>query len=363
MKIIYRQLLTDKIIKFRVFLCLLLLTFGLSTSASAQYKTDKINDLALIYQGGANRLDWTQDQFLPYVVHQFADGHKDWLFDGFLFLDFSDGKGRGYAYGYNKDNARKKEWLWLLDRLFEKGKALSALDACIQQEKKELGNPRFQHTVVLGLPIALPRQTDWGELDGKALDFNNQSDQIKAMKWYVKQLLKRFKEAKYKHIKLAGFYWVDEDIATCKNLSKYVSKYAHSQHKRMYWIPYWKAKGFEQWKELGFDIAYQQPNHFFTDTIPDSRLDEACQSALSNNMGMEFEFDERALFEHKNSFYNRMKAYIDIFEKHNAFKESAIAYYSGSKAILEMYKSKNPKDIEIMDRLSKLIVDRRAYLK
>lgn len=349
--------------KFQTFSSFVVLIFAFSIPLFAQYKTDKINDLALIYQGGVNRLDWTQDQLLPYVVHQFADGHKDWLFDGFLFLDFSDGKGRNYAYGYNKDNARKEEWVWLLNRLFEKGKALSALDDCIQREKKELENPTFQHSVVVGLPIALPKQTDWGVLDGKTLDFNNQADQIKAMTWYVKQLTKRFKKANYKNIKLVGFYWIDEDIATCKKLSIDISKYVHSQNKRMYWIPYWKAKGYEQWKQLGFDIAYQQPNHFFTATIPDSRLDEACQSALSNNMGMEFEFDERALFTHKNSFYNRMKAYIDVFEKHSAFKNSAIAYYSGSKAILEMYKSEDPNDLEIMDRLAKLIVERRSQSK
>lgn len=363
MKIISEQRLKSEGFKFQTLLCFVVLSFTFFISVFAQYKTDKIKDLALIYQGGVNRLDWTQEQFLPYVVHQFADGHKDWLFDGFLFLDFSDGKGRNYAYGYNKENARKEEWVWLLNRLFEKGKGLSALDNCIQREKKELGNPRFLHSVVIGLPIALPKQTDWGTLDGKALNFNNQTDQIRAMKWYVKQLIKKFRKANYENIKLVGFYWIDEDIATCKDLSMYISKYVHSYNKQMYWIPYWKAKGYEQWKQLGFDIAYQQPNHFFTATIPDSRLDEACQSALLNNMGMEFEFDERALFTHKDSFYYRMKAYIDVFEKYNVFKNSAIAYYSGSKAILEMYKSKDPNDIEIMDRLANLIVKRRNRLK
>ena len=79
----------------------------------------------------------------------------------------------------------------------------------------------------------------------------------------------RFKKAKYKNLELAGFYWVDEDIATCKDLPKYVSQYIRSKKKEFVWIPYWKAKGYEQWKDLGFDIAYQQPNHFFTKDIPD----------------------------------------------------------------------------------------------
>ena len=53
---------------------------------------------------------------------------KDWLFDGFLFLEFKDGSGRNYTVGYEKLNARKTEWEWLLERIFEQGKSLSALD-------------------------------------------------------------------------------------------------------------------------------------------------------------------------------------------------------------------------------------------
>ena len=37
------------------------------------------------------------------------------------------------------------------------------------------------------------------------------------------------------------------------------------------------------------------------------------------NMGMELEFDERALFDAKDSFYNRLVAYIDHFERQQAF--------------------------------------------
>ena len=139
--------------------CLLFITMDShALSIDKGYRQNKIKDLALIYQGGVHRIDWTSDQFLPYVVHQFADGHKDWLFDGFLFLEFTDGKGCGFATRYSDKNARKKEWLWLLDRLFEDGKALSALDRCIGTQIKEIGKPDFTHHtpiftfVISGLP-------------------------------------------------------------------------------------------------------------------------------------------------------------------------------------------------------------------
>lgn len=344
--------------------CLLFITMDShALSIDKGYRQNKIKDLALIYQGGVHRIDWTSDQFLPYVVHQFADGHKDWLFDGFLFLEFTDGKGCGFATRYSDKNARKTEWLWLLDRLFEDGKALSALDRCIGTQIKEIGKPDFTHQIVLCLPEVLPGQKDWGEVDGEPMDFSRQEDQVKATRWYIDELMKRFKQAKYKHLKLSGFYWLAEDIDFTKDLSVPLSKYIHSMNKTFCWIPYWQAKGYNQWKELGFDIAYQQPNHFFKASIPDKRLEEACQSAATLNMGMELEFDERALFDAKDSFYNRLVAYIDHFERQQAFRTSAMAYYSGNHAVLDMYKSTNPKDHEVMDRLANLIVSRRGKQK
>ena len=226
------------------------------------FRKNTIKDLALIYQGGINRMDWTEEQFRPYVMHQFQDGRKEWLFDGFLFLEFSDGKGRRYAQGYGKD-ARKQEWEWLLQRLFEEGKSLSALDACIETVKKEIGEPEFRHRVVIGLPAAMFRQRDWGELNGKTLCFLYREDQVAATRWYVDRVLESFRNANYKNLDLAGFYWVDEDIAYNGDLSLSVSEYIHSKNLLFYWIPYWKAVGYDKWRELGFDMAYLQPNHFF----------------------------------------------------------------------------------------------------
>lgn len=337
---------------------------ALGSPAAAQgYQTaDDVQDLALIYQGGSHRLDWTVDEFRPYVVHEYADGTKDWLFDGFLFLEFKNGSGRHYTVGYEKLNARKGEWAWLLDRIFEEGKSLSALDACITEAAGELGKPGFKHQIVLGLPEAIRDQKDWGELDGRTLDFSKEEDQLAATRWYIDELVKRFKAAKYKNLELSGFYWVAETNNYCGELTVPISDYIHSLGKLFYWIPYWQSKGAEDWKALGFDVAYQQPNHFFNHSIPDSRLDDACAFARAHGMAMEFEFDEKATADRENSSYDRMKAYIDHFEKNDVFNTSALAYYCGNRGVLTLHESKNPKDHALMDRLARLIQMRR-YLK
>lgn len=336
--------------------------FGSPAAAQGYQTADDVQDLALIYQGGSHRLDWTVDEFRPYVVHEFSDGTKDWLFDGFLFLEFKNGSGRHYTVGYEKLNARKGEWAWLLDRIFEEGKSLSALDACITEEIAELGKPGFKHQIVLGLPEAILDQKDWGELDGRVLDFSKEEDQLAATRWYIDELMKRFKAAKYKNLELSGFYWVAETNSHCGELTVPISEYIHSLGKLFYWIPYWQSKGAEDWKALGFDVAYQQPNHFFNHSIPDSRLDAACAFAREHGMAMEFEFDEKATADRENSSHARMKAYIDHFEKNDVFNSSALAYYCGNRGVLTLHESKNPADHALMDRLARLIQMRR-YMK
>ena len=89
--------------------CLLLGSGALSSQPVVKgYMSTDIHDLVLIYQGGSHRLDWTEDQFLPYVIHEDSKGNKDWFFDGFLFLEFKDGKGRCYTSRYEKLSARNK---------------------------------------------------------------------------------------------------------------------------------------------------------------------------------------------------------------------------------------------------------------
>lgn len=356
----------------QIIIFLLLFTAGsLFCTAADKSKTPKygktnIADLVLIYQGGAHRtMAWTKDQFLPYLVHEDQQGNKNWLFDGFLFLEFKDGKGRNYAPGYDKLNARRQEWKWLLDRNFEKDKAFSALNRCIEEQIRIVGEPIFKHKLVAGIPSPILNQQDWGELNGKVMDFSRQEDRIEAAKWYIDQFLGRYKKEGYKRLKLEGFYWVDEDVRGCADILIPIGNYIRSKNLKFYWIPYWNAPGFDKWREYKFDFAWLQPNHFFNKKIGDERIDQACDFAKEMNMGMEMEFDGRALADHKADMRNRLVSYINAFEKNQTFAEASIAYYEGGDGIYSFYKSKNPKDKELMDRLAKLIVDRKkkSFLK
>ncbi|MCS2866351.1 DUF4855 domain-containing protein [Bacteroides thetaiotaomicron] len=140
-------------------------------------------------------------------------------------------------------------------------------------------------------------------MDGKANGlFQTRGIQVKATRWYIDELMERFKRAKYKHLKLSGFYWLAEDIDFTKDLSVPLSQVYSFNEQNILLDSVLAGKGYNQWKKLGFDIAYQRTEPLFKASIPDKRLEEACQSAATLNMGMELEFDERALFDAKDSF-------------------------------------------------------------
>ena len=318
-------------------------------------KTNYITDLALIYQGGVHRPDWNYEQMAPYVYR--VDGGKvDFLFDGFLFIEFKDGKGKDYSIGYEKEHTGKSEWSWLLDRNFEKKKAIPALNKVLSDRRKKGTRPAQRRQVVLTLPEPIFGQQNWGELHGRQLSFTNDDDRFLACKWYIDTALAYWKRSDLDQLDLAGFYWVAEQSSEGQELIPRIAAYINAKGLKFYWIPYWKAEGHGDWQKVGFDAAYQQPNHFFEEHIPDSRLDEACDFAKVHGMGMEMEFDSRV---QQPGFEKRLQAYIDAFARHGVLEKAAMAYYEGGDAMMKLAQSTQPHHRAIYKKVCDLIVKRQ----
>lgn len=331
-------------------------------AASLKYPEYKIRDLALIYHGDKRRPEWTVDDFVPYVSHKFADGHRDWTFDGFLFLETDiDGKVRFFPWA-GDEGATKADWQWYIDRLYQKDRGLDALDKCISRLKKEIGKPGFKHKIVLMMPVPVKGNKHWGSVDGRALDFDNVADQVAASEWYINQVAERFKKAKYKNLELTGIYWLDEDMCHTDGFPRHIAPFIHSKGLDFVWIPYFKGRGYESWRELGFDIAYQQPNYIFHTPRLEKRLDEACDVSLVNGMAMEFECDGMTPFHAENSNYDGVVKYIDAFERNKVWQTCPVAYYTGTKGLLELLNNPCPENQALTDRLFGIIVDRRAKM-
>ena len=318
-----------------------------------------IRDLVLIYQGGSHRMDYNAEQLRPYVVHEDRFGNRDWLFDGFLFLEFDSGKGVSYHVRGSAPLARKEDWAWLVDRHFESGKGIAALDDCIAAAVRELGEPPFRHKVVIGIPEPPRGQKDWGELEGRKLDFSNEEDRIAACKWYADLLEERFRSSGFRHLELAGFYWLPEILRQSREVTRALGDYVRSKGLRFYWIPYYTAQGYSEWRDRGFDAAYLQPTYFWNRKIGDERVDRACELARTYGMGLEMEFDMRASVKSEECRRDRGMGYMSSFRRNGVYRSSAIAYYEGGGGVYYFTKTTAPEDRAFIDTLAYFIRDRR----
>lgn len=347
----------------RLLFAIITAVISLSALAQGRFATNPISDLALLYYGASHRLAFTPEQVAPYVVHTFADGTKEWLFDGFLFLDFHDGGTCHFSPASNVGHAaRKNDWQKYLDDHFKPGRALDGLNTCIENYKDSIGDPGFRHKIVMTVPVPIPGQKDWGELDGRQLDFDNTDDCVAACQWFIDQFQQRFAEAGFDNLELNGVYWLDEQMDRNGDVVRQLAPVVHQKGLQFVWIPWFKSPGFENWRELGFDIAYLQPNYFFHKEMASSRLDEACRLARQYGMGMEFEADDRALSQNSDSYMSRMNDYVKYFKRYKVFDQSAIAYYTGEKLLKQFVDNPSATNQRAMDNLARQIVKHRKKM-
>lgn len=327
------------------------------TAVKGQYAHNEMQDLALVYMGATWRNKWTVDDFKPLVAHTFTDGHTDWFFPGFLFLEL-DYNTKTLCPGFGKVNPTKDDWQSYINQHFSATRGFAALDACIEEYKSQIGAPPFKHKIVMCIPSPLKNDTQWGKVNGKKLDFSKSEDRFAAVKWYIDEFINQFRNKHYKNIELEGFYWLDESTGNARNVIISTSTYLHRAGMRFYWIPFFTAAGRFEWKELGFDIAYLQPNYFFhPNKVSKDRLAEACKLARENGMGLEFEMDQRHL-EMREKFAHRAADYFDAFDANGVFENSAIAYYFQGKTINLLAASTVSEDKDLLERWASRVAKR-----
>ncbi|MDR1719568.1 MAG: DUF4855 domain-containing protein [Dysgonamonadaceae bacterium] len=319
-----------------------------------------IRDLVLIYDSyGTHRPEWNETRFAPYLSLERENGSHDWLFDGFLFIEFTD-VNYDFCTGYGHNPARKTEWTKLVQHcLFRENLSAQALDNLIEKIKPKAPAAGLRK-VVLTMPEPIKGQSDWGEVDGKTLSFLNDDDRITAAKWYIDYAISEYKAASFNNIQLAGFYWVSEAVGNSRTIVKTVADYIHSKGLNFYWIPYFNADGYSQWADFGFDEAWLQPNYFFDTSVPLSRLDEACALANKYNMSNEFEFDANALW--GGAKRQRMLDYIDAFKRNNVFRDKNISYYEGGDGLYRLFHGTS-EDLELYRLFTEIIAERQIRLK
>ncbi len=269
----------------------------------------------------------TEEQYLPHLVYMDGEGKAaDTFFDAFLYLPYSV-----YTYSYLYKCA--DGWKYYVDNLFTKDKNLDALSKAAKKAGDLLGIADYKVKVFFSILSTKVHYGEFpekfGDLDGDGVDEDMESfeGRKKALKWIIDTQIEKYNSGGYGNTILGGFYWFEEDIHYNDehelDLIAFVRKYLRSLGLKFFWIPYFQAWGFQEWKENGFDLACMQPNYAFSKDITVDRLYE--NATLTKQLGMCVELEIGGL---KPENIEKYKCYLDVGEE-TGYMNTVKMYYQG----------------------------------
>jgi hypothetical protein len=305
-------------------------------AAPADY--NNTHDVLLSYIiPGSNKI--TKEQYMPHVAYLENDKVKDTLFDSYLYLPYVK-----FLYdGQTKKALTKADWQSYIDCHFEKDVNMDALEAAVAETKTALGKSDYKVGVFLSILYPVTSQTSFGEVNGKNLDFSKLEDRKAAIKWLIDEQIKGFKAKGYQNIELKGFYWFTEELdyedEGLVELIKFTTDYVRQLKYFTFWIPYYQAAGYNNWQDVGFDLACYQPNYAFKLTTPTQRLYDAARAAKLLGMCIELEIGGSSAAD-----VDRLKTYYRVGAETGYMTDAIHMYYVNGMpgSIYNAYKSTDP---------------------
>ena len=369
-------------------------------------------DMTLVTMGWHNYAppEWTEERFASHVIYKDREGASHWLFDAFLCIDGWDPvRNLSYSLVNGRGSAVRESWEDLLDAWLGPDGALLRLDAAIGSAAAVLGTPPTPRYIVMAIPDPIRFQTFgdktsstkyWGELDGRTLDFADPADQQKACQWYMDRCRERFHSLRFRHLELAGFYILSEELHLDPAFYKAagqsfgaadtwnweyknweiiiprLASYAHSCREGLWWIPYCLAPGYKVWEDLGFDAAFMQPNHYWDHGQVSHPLSASTSAMRRYRMGMELEFEYSLVASvmadgrsgpdgaGNPTFYagdvpmlrGRVRDYMQACKDAGLYGQIPIAVYSGTDAMHQLAVSEDPGDREMYHDICQFII-------
>lgn len=318
-----------------------------NSQAAVQAPEPDARDILLVYTGSGSAEDtWSGPDFLPVVAYQDVRGKLSGrMFDTLLFLP------------YHGMPATRASWEAYLEDLFAPGKQLPALEEAAAQVNG-IDGLQGKEKVILTVPYPDEKEKIFGSLgeeDGKTvLSFSEEDagreqaleNRFAAVRWYYDKMMERWREAGFKHLELNGIYWykeyMDQTISGEKELVQNVARLVRGRGQNFYWIPFYGAQGYEEWKSYGFTHVFLQPNYYAVEDQPEERMVRAVELARRYQTGIELEYDEKVLS--NRYFYDLF--YKQLNRAHQLGldgEDETNAYFAGlKKALLDASSSKSP---------------------
>ena len=344
--------------------CLLLLSLlSLTAAARADFappqspRYGNMHDIMLAYMQPGH---WAQADFLPYVAYldKAAGGvPRDWSYDAWLFLMFGGAPdGGSYIHG----TAKLDGWQFYVDQLFMPDRNLAALDACLEDVGRRLNSPGRVCRVIIMIPYLSPKTEGFGDVDGDGRPENAalDADRLKAFRWVVDTILARWRERRYAHLQLDGFYWMNEGISgKDEAVGRATGEHLRQRGMNFHWIPWFSAPGYDKWRDLGFDLAIMQPNFAFMDVpagavvADEDRLTQNANLARGGGLGFEMELDYATDTNPGHRLELQLYLNHGVDDLDGYMHGCARAYYQSYDSIARLYRSDNPECNQLYDDL------------
>ncbi|MGV3463829.1 MAG: DUF4855 domain-containing protein, partial [Heyndrickxia sp.] len=274
---------------------------------------------------------WSTADLKPYQSYLVNDRSADRLFRGFIFNPIN-GREDHYLYPIYADFgelADIEDWKIALERLFTSGYNLDALSI-----NTKAG---FKTDVWVTIPYPNPSQTNFGTVDGRELNFNNNADREEAIKWWILNFQNKWNQATSLHEALSfkGFVWQRASItATDENLVKSINHFIRSNGFLSLWLQQYGSCGCPDWKEFGFDASCTNPN-FYGNTDHDfSWIANSTVFANYYRLGMQVFFGKGDLFKDRHLY-----DYLNYGIYNNYMNDSLLVYQFPNQTMRDIYEN------------------------
>lgn len=288
---------------------------------------------ALIYAAGRGHPRYASD-LLESTLYADSAGHPIRLFDGVVCLEVTSPLGHSFQ-NWQKGPPGREDFSGYLDTLLAPNGPLARTDSIVGAH-----NDSLSVTIMVPYPL------------GKAT--RESDERTPFLQWYLNLADSLFKARGFAHLRLWGFYWLGEGISRGDTLVvQHMSQLAHKSGFKMMWIPFYTSELAPKWRDLGFDVAFLQPNYFFTPSLDVSRMDSAVARAIRWGMNLEVEFDHRLVDD--SLFAGRLNPYVEAITEAGSEAFPNIAVYDGAGALYKLQRSGTPQGRRAYRQLVELL--------
>jgi hypothetical protein len=253
------------------------------------------------------------------------------LFTGVIFLGVQNAQaGRWFAPWANRDtpfrDATLEDWFAYVDTLVAANGPLTRLDRAVARVRGRTVD------IAVMVPALLREASGVTRISTRRIAAG--TDSARAIYTaYLDSLNAKFKRGDFAHLRLRGAYWLRESAWGDEALiARHVADVVHAHDLQFFWIPYFGAGGAANWRSLGFDAAWLQPNYFLRPELTRGRLDSAVMVAKAHDLGLEIEMDGR-IFSDAASVA-RLTDYVDAVTRDSALP---IALYDGGGTLVKLF--------------------------